>query len=110
MPRDLIAGILALATLPREKYDGPVNLGNPGEFTIKELVGVLEELTGKNSKRRTIRCCVRRPQDAATSDRPGRTAAWLETQSRFERRISAHVQIILKPKSGQGLNISEDSG
>ena len=47
---DLIAGILLLAKLPREKYDGPVNLGNPGEFTIKELVGVLEELTGKKLK------------------------------------------------------------
>ncbi|MBS0619263.1 MAG: NAD-dependent epimerase/dehydratase family protein [Spirochaetes bacterium] len=44
---DLVAGILALADLPREKYDGPINLGNPGEFTINELVGVLESVTGK---------------------------------------------------------------
>lgn len=44
---DLIAGILALARLPRERYDGPINLGNPGEFTIRELVTVLERITGK---------------------------------------------------------------
>jgi len=47
---DLVAGILALADLPREKYDGPINLGNPGEFSIKELVGVLESVTGKKLK------------------------------------------------------------
>jgi len=44
---DLIAGILALSDLPREKYDAPINLGNPGEFTIAELVGVLERVSGK---------------------------------------------------------------
>ncbi len=44
---DLIRGIIALADLPREKYDGPINLGNPKEFTISELVGVLEKITGK---------------------------------------------------------------
>jgi UDP-glucuronate decarboxylase len=49
---DLIAGIISLADLPRERYDGPINLGNPGEFTILELVGVLERVLGK--KLRTI--------------------------------------------------------
>lgn len=44
---DLVDGILALSDLSREKYDGPINLGNPGEFTIAELVGVLEKVTGK---------------------------------------------------------------
>jgi UDP-glucuronate decarboxylase len=47
---DLIAGIIALADLPREKYEGPVNLGNPGEFTISELVHVLEKVSGKKLK------------------------------------------------------------
>lgn len=47
---DLVAGILALADLPGEKYDGPVNLGNPGEFSIRELVGVLEKILGKKLK------------------------------------------------------------
>ena len=44
---DLVAGILALADLPRAQYDGPINLGNPGEFTISELVKVLEKVIGK---------------------------------------------------------------
>jgi UDP-glucuronate decarboxylase len=51
---DLITGILALADLPREHYDGPVNLGNPDEFSIKELVAVLERVTGKTLKIRNF--------------------------------------------------------
>jgi len=44
---DLIAGILALVDLPLNKYDGPINLGNPSEFTISELVSELEIVSGK---------------------------------------------------------------
>ncbi|MCS6971768.1 MAG: SDR family oxidoreductase [Leptospiraceae bacterium] len=44
---DLVEGILLLAQLPRELYDGPVNLGNPGEFTILELVKLLEKILGR---------------------------------------------------------------
>lgn len=44
---DLVAGILALAELARDKYDGPINLGNPGEFSIRELVAVVEKVLGK---------------------------------------------------------------
>jgi UDP-glucuronate decarboxylase len=49
---DLVAAILALADLPRDRYDGPINLGNPGEFSIVELVGVLEKVMGKKLKTR----------------------------------------------------------
>lgn len=44
---DLIDGILKLADLPRGAYDGPINLGNPKEFTIAELVSVLEKVSGR---------------------------------------------------------------
>lgn len=44
---DLVAGILALSDLPRERYSGPINLGNPHEFSIRELVQVLERVTGQ---------------------------------------------------------------
>lgn len=44
---DLVAGIMALAELSPSAYDGPINLGNPGEFSIRELVGVLEEILEK---------------------------------------------------------------
>jgi UDP-glucuronate decarboxylase len=31
-------------------YPGPINIGNPGEFTIKELAEIVIDLTGSKSK------------------------------------------------------------
>ncbi|MGE0484878.1 MAG: UDP-glucuronic acid decarboxylase family protein [Gammaproteobacteria bacterium] len=46
---DLIAGLVALMNTPRE-VTGPVNLGNPVEFTIRELAELVIEMTGSRSK------------------------------------------------------------
>jgi len=46
---DLIEGILRLMNTPDE-ITGPVNLGNPGEFTIRHLAEVVIEMTGSRSK------------------------------------------------------------
>lgn len=43
---DLIKGIVALID---SDIEGPMNLGNPGEFTIKELADLVVELTGTKS-------------------------------------------------------------
>ncbi|MEJ1158626.1 UDP-glucuronic acid decarboxylase family protein [Prosthecomicrobium sp. N25] len=45
---DLVAGLVALAALDRTP-DGPVNLGNPGEFTVIELARMVLERTGAAS-------------------------------------------------------------
>lgn len=46
---DLVCGLLALMdTLP--SVAGPINIGNPGEFTILELADLIIELTGTRSK------------------------------------------------------------
>lgn len=45
---DLIEGLLRLMATP-DDFTGPVNLGNPGEFTIKELAEKVIELTGSRS-------------------------------------------------------------
>ncbi len=46
---DLLSGFLKLmATEPG--FTGPVNLGNPGEFTIRQLAEAVIELTGAGSK------------------------------------------------------------
>lgn len=45
---DLVEGIVRL--MAYEKFDGPVNIGNPGEFTIRELAELVIELTGANVK------------------------------------------------------------
>jgi len=46
---DLIEGFVRLMGSPDE-LAGPVNLGNPGEFTIKELAEKVIDMTGSTSK------------------------------------------------------------
>jgi UDP-glucuronate decarboxylase len=46
---DLIDGFLALMASPAD-FTGPVNLGNPGEFTIRELAEQVIALTGSRSQ------------------------------------------------------------
>jgi UDP-glucuronate decarboxylase len=45
---DLINGFLAM--MDADEATGPINLGNPGEFTMLELANLVLELTGGNSK------------------------------------------------------------
>jgi len=46
---DLLEGMIKLMN-SREDFNGPVNVGNPNEFTIKELAEAVIELTGSDSK------------------------------------------------------------
>ena len=46
---DLIEGFIRLMASPDE-FTGPVNLGNPGEFTIRELAETVIKLTKSNSE------------------------------------------------------------
>jgi UDP-glucuronate decarboxylase len=46
---DLLEGFVRLMNLP-DSYPYPVNLGNPGEFTILELADKVIEMTGSKSK------------------------------------------------------------
>ncbi|MCH9751023.1 MAG: SDR family oxidoreductase [Alphaproteobacteria bacterium] len=46
---DLVEGLIRLMESP-EGVTGPINLGNPGEFTIKELAENVIDLTGSKSK------------------------------------------------------------
>jgi UDP-glucuronate decarboxylase len=45
---DLVNGIISM--MNKENFIGPVNLGNDGEFTVKELAEKVIELTGAKSK------------------------------------------------------------
>jgi UDP-glucuronate decarboxylase len=67
---DLIEGILRMMKAP-DDFIGPVNLGNPDEFTIRELAQQVIELTGSKSK------LVERPlpADDPTKRRPDITLA-----------------------------------
>ena len=72
---DLIAGLLKLMDAPPECI-GPVNLGNPTEFTIAELAQLVIELTGSRStvEHRPL------PSDDPRQRCPdiGRAREWLE--------------------------------
>ena len=45
---DLVGGLIALMESPPE-VTGPINLGNPGEFTMIELAETIRDLTGSRS-------------------------------------------------------------
>ena len=46
---DLIKGFIAMMATG-DNITGPINIGNPGEFTIKQLAELVIELTGSKSK------------------------------------------------------------
>ena len=46
---DLIDGMIRLMETP-DQFTGPVNLGNPSEFTILQLAQLTKEMTGSGSK------------------------------------------------------------
>jgi len=46
---DLIQGLTELMNTP-DDFVGPINLGNPGEFSIKQLAELIIKLTGSESK------------------------------------------------------------
>ena len=46
---DMIDGLVKMMDTPADFW-GPVNLGNPGEFTIRELAELLIRMTGSRSK------------------------------------------------------------
>ena len=46
---DLVKGLYKMMQMPKD-FTGPVNLGNPDEFTIKELAELIIKLTNSKSK------------------------------------------------------------
>jgi UDP-glucuronate decarboxylase len=47
---DTVTGLIALMNDTEPDFTGPVNLGNPGEFTMLELAEKIRSLTGSTSK------------------------------------------------------------
>ena len=67
---DLIDGMMRMMSGP-DDFVGPVNLGNPGEFTIRELAEMVIELTGSSSRLVNLPL----PSDDPTQRRPDITLA-----------------------------------
>lgn len=47
---DLVAGLIAM--MEKDKFHGPVNLGNPNEMTIADLAKLIISMTNSSSKLR----------------------------------------------------------
>jgi UDP-glucuronate decarboxylase len=47
---DLVEGIIRLMNTEAESIHSPVNIGNPGEFTMNELAGEVAKVSGKDIK------------------------------------------------------------
>ncbi len=76
---DLVDGIFKM--MKKENFIGPVNLGNPAEFTILELAKLVIELTGSKSQIKYLP----KPQDDPVQRQPDITLAKRELQ--WEPRI-----------------------
>ncbi|MCZ2810801.1 MULTISPECIES: UDP-glucuronic acid decarboxylase family protein [unclassified Modestobacter] len=94
---DIIDGLVTMMESPRE-VTGPINLGNPGEFTIRELADLVVELTGSASglDRRPL------PVDDPTRRQPDITRAreqlgWaptVELREGLERTIESFRAVV----------------
>jgi UDP-glucuronate decarboxylase len=90
----LVQGLIA--TMTKEEFHGPVNLGNPVELTMIELAKLVIELTGAKSKLVHEKL----PQDDPTRRRPDITVArselnWspqVEVRDGLERTIKNFEQ------------------
>ncbi|MEQ8209066.1 MAG: SDR family oxidoreductase [Lacipirellulaceae bacterium] len=80
---DLIEGIVRMMNGP-DDFIGPVNIGNPGEFTIRDLAELTIELTGSKSKLVEMPL----PSDDPTRRRPDITLA--------KKKLDWEPQVALK--------------
>ena len=83
---DLVRG--ALKMMDQDRFIGPVNMGNPNEFTILELAEKIIQLTGSKSKIRHLPL----PQDDPTQRQPDITLA--KTKLKWEPRIPLEEGLI----------------
>ena len=67
---DLVEALVKMMRTPKD-ITGPINLGNPGEFTMLELADLVIELTNSNSKK----VFVELPEDDPAQRKPNITKA-----------------------------------
>jgi len=104
---DLVEGLLQLMNSPAEVI-GPINLGNPREFTILELAETVIRMTGSASRIVTKPM----PEDDPKQRRPDITRArdllgWAPTVPLEDglTRTIAHFDALLSEMSGRGTDI-----
>lgn len=92
---DLVEGIIRMMNSPDE-FMGPVNLGNPGEFTVKELAEIVIDMT--DSKSKTVCCDL--PSDDPTQRKPDITLA--------KEKLGWEPKVMLRDGLGKTINYFSD--
>ncbi len=94
---DQIDGQLALFD---SGYVGPVNIGNPDEYTVAQLADLVLELTGSASKVEHRPLPAGRPEAAAARHHAGAPRARVGAESRRPRRPRSYDRLVpLVPRS-----------
>ena len=115
---DLVDGLMRLMGSPDE-VTGPVNLGNPGEFTIRELAEEVIELTGSSSRIIHLPLPVDDPQQRRPDiSKANELLGWkptvalrdglLKTIAYFERLLREELVTAVRPLLHQRLGASPD--
>ena len=81
---DLVDGLIRLMETA-DDVTGPINLGNPAEFTIRELAEIVIDLTGSRSRIVTGRCPPTIRASASPTS-PRRARCWDGRRARRSRR------------------------
>ena len=97
---DLVEGLIKLMTAP-DDFVGPVNLGNPSEFTIMELAEAVLQLTGSRSKLVFMPL----PIDDPTQRQPDITLA--RTQLNWEPKVPLREGLIKTIDWFRSIDISQ---
>ena len=82
---DLVDGMMAMMNGP-DSFVGPVNIGNPNEFTMLELAKLVIELTGSAIEDHQSPPPDRRPQPAQAGHHAGQEASELGAEDPASRR------------------------
>ena len=90
---DLIEGMIRMMNGP-DDFIGPVNLGNPGEFTILELAELVIELTGSRSKLIYQPLPVDDPTQRQPDITLAKTASRLEPDGSASRRAAEDDRVV----------------
>jgi UDP-glucuronate decarboxylase len=106
---DLVEGFIRMMDNTPDDYPGPVNLGNPGEFTIMELAEKVIQLTGSSSKIEKLPL----PPDDPTQRRPDISLAkeklnWEPTimlNEGLKKTIAYFDEKLRREKSAQALSV-----
>ena len=97
---DLVEGIIRMMNGP-DDFIGPVNLGNPGEFTILELAELVIELTGSKSKIVHRAAAAGRPHPPPARHHAGPQASRLGAEGAAPRRPAENDRLVPLDRVGR---------